>query len=86
MPGLDQRLPEPALPGAKRRIRAHVHHEQLCGIPVPEHAAVWLGVWENNEAGQSFYRKWGFDAVGTKEFVVGDDAQTDIVMVRSTAG
>jgi len=50
------------------------------------HAAVWLGVWENNEAGQSFYRKWGFDAVGTKEFVVGDDAQTDIVMVRSTAG
>lgn len=41
---------------------------------------VWLGVWEKNEKALTFYRKNGFEAFSTHIFVVGDDAQTDILM------
>jgi ribosomal protein S18 acetylase RimI-like enzyme len=43
---------------------------------------LWLGVWERNERAQAFYRKCGFEPVGTQVFVVGTDAQTDRVMVK----
>jgi diamine N-acetyltransferase len=43
---------------------------------------LWLGVWERNERAQSFYRKCGFEKVGTQIFVVGSDPQTDHVMLR----
>ena len=44
--------------------------------------AVWLGVWENNSRAIAFYGKFGFVDVGSHEFLVGSDAQTDRVMVR----
>jgi len=43
---------------------------------------LWLGVWERNERAQAFYRKCGFEKVGTQIFVVGTDPQTDNVMLR----
>lgn len=43
---------------------------------------LWLGVWERNERAQAFYRKCGFEKVGTQIFVVGTDPQTDHVMLR----
>jgi ribosomal protein S18 acetylase RimI-like enzyme len=43
---------------------------------------IWLGVWERNSRAQSFYKKWGFEAVGTHIFQLGDDPQTDFVMRR----
>ena len=43
---------------------------------------LWLGVWERNERAQAFYRKCGFEKVGTQIFVVGADPQTDHVMLR----
>ena len=50
-----------------------------------EHQAqtLWLGVWERNERAKSFYRKCGFADVGSQVFVLGTDAQTDRIMVRS---
>lgn len=42
---------------------------------------LWLGVWERNARAQSFYRRTGFEKVGTHVFVVGRDPQTDHVMV-----
>lgn len=44
---------------------------------------LWLGVWERNERAKSFYRKCGFADVGSQIFVLGTDAQTDRIMVRS---
>jgi diamine N-acetyltransferase len=41
---------------------------------------VWLGVWEHNERAQAFYRRWGFVEVGSQEFVLGRDVQTDLIM------
>ena len=43
---------------------------------------VWLGVWEHNPRAIAFYRKWGFVQVGTQTFQLGEELQTDWVMVR----
>lgn len=43
---------------------------------------IWLGVWERNDRAIAFYRKWGFERCGAKEFVLGTDVQTDDVMAR----
>ena len=41
---------------------------------------LYLGVWEHNPRAIAFYDRWGFRAVGSHVFIVGDDPQTDIVM------
>jgi len=43
---------------------------------------IWLGVWEHNLAAQRFYERNGFVKVGSHEFVVGKDVQTDYLMKR----
>lgn len=43
---------------------------------------LWLGVWEHNHKAQNFYRKNGFVAFDKHTFMVGDDAQTDIMMKK----
>jgi len=45
-------------------------------------AAIWLGVWERNARAIRFYEKCGFRDVGTQRFFLGNDAQTDRVMMR----
>lgn len=47
-----------------------------------EAAAVWLGVNEENERAQGFYRKSGFEVVGRKRFLVGDRWEDDFVLER----
>ena len=42
---------------------------------------MWLSVWERNPRAIAFYGKCGFRLVGTKDFWVGSDRQTDHVMV-----
>lgn len=44
---------------------------------------LWLGVWQRNARAQAFYRKHGFDKVGSQVFVVGSDPQTDDVLLCS---
>jgi ribosomal protein S18 acetylase RimI-like enzyme len=44
---------------------------------------VWLSVWERNQKAQAFYRKSGFEDRGEKEFILGNDRQTDRVMARA---
>lgn len=43
-------------------------------------AVLWLGVWERNHRAQRFYAKHGFVTVGSHEFLVGQDRQTDRIM------
>jgi ribosomal protein S18 acetylase RimI-like enzyme len=43
---------------------------------------IWLGVWEHNDRARRFYERWGFQQVGERVFVLGDDVQTDHVMAR----
>ena len=43
-------------------------------------AYVWLGVWEENKKALQFYTKNGFVEFDQHIFVLGDEAQTDIMM------
>ena len=49
------------------------------------HRTLWLGVWEHNGRAVAFYRKRGFEDVGSHEFLVGEDRQTDRIMVLAIA-
>jgi ribosomal protein S18 acetylase RimI-like enzyme len=42
---------------------------------------LWLGVWEHNPRAIRFYEKNGFVDVGSQDFVLGADRQTDRVMI-----
>ena len=41
---------------------------------------ICLGVWEKNTEAIAFYRKHGFIAIGNHLFILGKDAQVDILM------
>lgn len=58
-------------------MKACLNEAQQAGCDV-----VWLGVWEHNPRAIAFYRKWGFEKVGTQTFWLGDDPQNDWVMAR----
>jgi GNAT superfamily N-acetyltransferase len=46
------------------------------------HDSIWLGVWEKNARAIGFYEKKGFAIAGRKDFWLGADLQTDLVMRR----
>jgi ribosomal protein S18 acetylase RimI-like enzyme len=46
-------------------------------------AGVWLGVNQQNLRAQAFYRRAGFEIVGTKRFLVGDRLEDDFVLERA---
>lgn len=41
---------------------------------------LWLGVWEHNSKAMAFYRKFGFEIVGSHAFMLGHERQLDLVM------
>jgi ribosomal protein S18 acetylase RimI-like enzyme len=43
---------------------------------------LYLAVWERNARAIAFYRKQGFREVGSQPFRLGEDVQTDRVMMR----
>ncbi|QNQ81895.1 GNAT family N-acetyltransferase [Lactobacillus sp. PV012] len=43
---------------------------------------MWLGVWEKNYNAQKFYEKDGFKRFSQHTFMVGDDKQTDYILVK----
>ena len=47
-----------------------------------EMESVVLGVWEDNHRAVAFYKKWGFEKIGTHPFVMGDLIETDWVMEK----
>lgn len=44
---------------------------------------IWLGVWEQNENAIAFYQKMGFVQTGAHSFYMGDEEQTDLIMVKA---
>lgn len=41
---------------------------------------LWLGVWEHNHHALQFYKHFGFEEFDSHVFMMGTDAQTDILM------
>ena len=46
--------------------------------------AIWLGVWEKNPDAIRFYKRHGFEIVGSHPFRMGDEVQTDVLMQCKT--
>jgi diamine N-acetyltransferase len=44
---------------------------------------LWLSVWQRNPRAVAFYAKMGFEIVGSADFVVGSDVQTDHIVVAA---
>lgn len=44
---------------------------------------IWLGVWEKNENAIVFYKKMGFVQTGSHSFYMGDEEQTDFIMIKT---
>ncbi|PKS05918.1 hypothetical protein jhhlp_007750 [Lomentospora prolificans] len=44
---------------------------------------MWLGVWEGNYNSQKVYEKWGYKRVGEHIFYLGDEAQTDWILLKA---
>jgi diamine N-acetyltransferase len=44
---------------------------------------LWLSAWERNPRAVAFYVKMGFEIVGSADFVVGSDVQSDHIMVAA---
>ena len=45
-------------------------------------ATIWLGVWENNTAALTFYKKSGFKIFDQHNFQMGDDLQIDYLLKK----
>ncbi|KRL87119.1 GNAT family N-acetyltransferase [Ligilactobacillus apodemi] len=43
---------------------------------------IWLGVWEKNYPALAFYEKMGFKQSGAHSFFMGEEKQTDYIMVK----
>lgn len=44
---------------------------------------IWLGVWEHNVQALAFYKQMGFVPEGRHSFFMGDDEQTDLILVKN---
>lgn len=44
---------------------------------------IWLGVWEKSKNAMAFYKKMGFVQAGTHSFYMGDEEQTDLIMIKT---
>ncbi|EOL43164.1 hypothetical protein RV11_GL000620 [Enterococcus phoeniculicola] len=44
--------------------------------------SLWLGVWEKNERALAFYKNQGFTKVGSHSFFMGEDEQTDFILLK----
>ncbi|GAB2542374.1 GNAT family N-acetyltransferase [Gracilibacillus alcaliphilus] len=43
---------------------------------------IWLGIWRKNKNAIDFHKKMGFEARGTYSIYIGDEEQTNYVMVK----
>lgn len=44
--------------------------------------SIWLGVWQLNYRAVNFYKKWGFETFGTRNFKLGTDVKDDFLMIK----
>lgn len=45
-------------------------------------SSVWLGVWNQNKRAIEFYKRWGFEIFGERNFKLGNDVKDDFLMLK----
>uniref|UniRef100_UPI00403EFDB2 GNAT family N-acetyltransferase n=1 Tax=Candidatus Enterococcus willemsii TaxID=1857215 RepID=UPI00403EFDB2 len=67
----------------KRRGHGRFLIDYACQLATQNgQSSVWLGVWEHNEPAKAFYQQMGFVRQGQHSFFMGDDEQTDYIMIK----
>ena len=67
----------------RKRMGRAMKREALAVAEELKKPQVWLGVWENNFKAQAFYQKSGFKKVGSHDFILGNDKQTDYILLKT---
>lgn len=67
----------------RKRIGLAMMQQALAVAEELKKSQVWLGVWENNFKAQAFYQKSGFKKVGSHDFILGNDKQTDYILLKT---
>lgn len=67
----------------RKRIGLAMMQQALVVAEELKKPQVWLGVWENNFKAQAFYQKSGFKKVGSHDFILGNDKQTDYILLKT---
>ena len=85
--GVGQLLMERALRWARSHLlgSSRLHQTvdgEVDGGTKERQTGVWLGVWEENVKAHRFYRRWGFEKIGSHDFTMGGTTQTDFVMLK----
>ncbi len=64
-------------------MNAALNHPRMKNAP-----RIFLDVWEHNHSAQRFYKRYGFQVIGARNFEVASGAETsnDLIMVRFRAG
>jgi ribosomal protein S18 acetylase RimI-like enzyme len=67
----------------KQGLGEHLFNKALEIATTLNKKKIWLGVWEKNKNAIAFYRKQGFVQTGSHSFYMGDEEQTDFIMVKT---
>jgi ribosomal protein S18 acetylase RimI-like enzyme len=66
-----------------RGVADALMRQALAGLEREGSVAVWLSTYAENARSVAFYKRWGFQIVGTQTFMVGSDPQKDFLMRRN---
>jgi ribosomal protein S18 acetylase RimI-like enzyme len=66
-----------------KRVGLTLMNEAIRHARMHNFEVLWLGVWEYNVKARNFYEKCGFETFGSHIFVLGTDAQTDLLMKKA---
>ncbi len=67
-------------------VGAKLMKRSICQARELGYDGIWLCVWQKNKRAIAFYRKWGFEMVGTTPIFVGDVVFDDFVLERELVG
>jgi ribosomal protein S18 acetylase RimI-like enzyme len=65
-----------------KKVGQLLYEKALAEATQQDKGFIWLGVWEENTRAIKFYSKNGFTAFDKHIFMLGNEAQTDIMMRR----
>lgn len=68
-------------PFQKQGIGKHLYGKAVSRAQDQNIKKIWLGVWEHNHNALDFYKKIGFKHIDSHVFQMGDEAQTDYIMM-----
>jgi ribosomal protein S18 acetylase RimI-like enzyme len=65
-----------------KKVGAHLMEKCIEVAKQKNRNIIWLGVWQENKIAIDFYKQWGFETFGYKQFMIGDSIDDDFMMKK----